>query len=129
MGARPIKAFRANADLMLVYDKEEDIVNAVVDLPSIAALPDVEGIVATARGDEYDFVSRVFAPQVGIDEDPVTGSAHTAFCAYWKDVLGKTEFTAKQLSARTGVLECKVEGDRVLISGYATLYMSGEIYI
>jgi predicted PhzF superfamily epimerase YddE/YHI9 len=81
----------------------------------------------TAPGDESDFVSRFFAPQSGIDEDPVTGSAHTTLTPYWAAKLGKNELTAQQLSSRRGWLKCRLEGDRVKISGQARAYMSGEI--
>ncbi|HZX74583.1 MAG TPA: PhzF family phenazine biosynthesis protein, partial [Cyclobacteriaceae bacterium] len=87
------------------------------------------GVIATAKGDSVDFVSRFFGPQSGIDEDPVTGSAHTTLIPYWANVLGKTELTAIQCSARGGKLNCKLKGDRVDISGQGKLYLVGKIFI
>jgi PhzF family phenazine biosynthesis protein len=88
----------------------------------------VRGIIVTARGEgEYDFVSRFFAPGAGVDEDPVTGSAHTALGPYWAGKLGKTEFTAFQASARGGVVRVRVEGDRVKLGGQAVTVMTGEL--
>ncbi len=99
-----------------------------VNLSQIAKL-DVRGVIITAKGDQVDFVSRFFAPQSGIDEDPVTGSAHTSLTPYWNEVLQKDEMTAIQLSKRKGFLKCKYLSDRIEISGKVRLYMSGEIYI
>jgi predicted PhzF superfamily epimerase YddE/YHI9 len=85
------------------------------------------GIIVTAPGKEVDFVSRFFAPQSGINEDPVTGSAHTTLIPYWYAHTGKTELSAKQLSQRGGTLTCEYAGSRVKISGRAWLYLKGEI--
>ena len=82
---------------------------------------------ATAPGGEVDFVSRCFAPGAGIDEDPVTGSAHCALAPYWADRLGKTALTARQVSERGGRLACAIQGDRVVISGRAAPYLSGTV--
>lgn len=87
----------------------------------------VRGIIATARGAEYDFVSRFFAPGSGIDEDPVTGSAHTALAPYWGAPLGKTEMTGFQASARGGVVKVKLNGDRVVLAGQAVTMLRGEL--
>lgn len=86
-------------------------------------------LIITAAGDSTDFVSRFFAPAAGIDEDPVTGSAHAQLIPYWSERLGKKKLTAKQLSARGGYLLCEDTEDRVLMSGKAILYLKGEIYI
>jgi predicted PhzF superfamily epimerase YddE/YHI9 len=83
----------------------------------------------TAKGNEVDFVSRFFAPGVGIDEDPVTGSAHTSLVPFWSARLNKTELTALQLSERGGQLWCTLSGDRVLIAGKAVTYLRGEIEV
>jgi predicted PhzF superfamily epimerase YddE/YHI9 len=85
------------------------------------------GVIVTSLGNRVHFVSRFFAPGVGINEDPVTGSAHTTLSAYWSRVLGKKKLKARQLSARGGELNCEVAGDRVKISGKAVTYMEGEI--
>jgi predicted PhzF superfamily epimerase YddE/YHI9 len=113
---------------VLVFENETQIKNLKVDLLQIAKL-DARGVMVTAKGDSVDFVSRFFAPQSGIDEDPVTGSAHTTLAPYWAKELGKTELTAIQLSERKGYLQCRVLGDRVEISGEGRLYMRGEIFI
>src|SRR5207248_8557425 len=87
----------------------------------------VRGIIVTARGDEYDFVSRFFAPASGVDEDPVTGSSHTALGPHWAGRLGKNEMTAFQASARGGVLKVRVGGDRVYLSGQAVTVLRGDL--
>jgi len=87
------------------------------------------GIIVTAKGITVDFVSRFFAPKVGIDEDPVTGSAHTLLVPFWASRLNKTELVALQLSERGGQLWCTLAGERVLIAGKAVTYMRGEIEI
>ena len=122
----PKEVYQANADILFVYDTVEDITDCGFDLAKIAQVPG-EGIIITAKGEDCDFVSRCFCPQVGIDEDPVTGSAHTALVSYWKPILGKDTFFAKQLSPRGGEMTCEIQGDRVLLSGSAVLYMKGEI--
>jgi predicted PhzF superfamily epimerase YddE/YHI9 len=96
------------------------------DFALVARIP-ARGVIVTARGDRSDFVSRFFCPQVGIGEDPVTGSAHTSLAPYWGAKLGKTELTARQLSRRGGELFCRLAGDRVEISGRARAYLRGEI--
>jgi predicted PhzF superfamily epimerase YddE/YHI9 len=86
------------------------------------------GVVVTAPGDKIDFVSRFFAPAVGIPEDPVTGSAHCTLIPYWAEKLGKTSMKAKQVSCRGGDLICEYKNDRVVIGGQARLFMEGRIY-
>jgi predicted PhzF superfamily epimerase YddE/YHI9 len=85
------------------------------------------GIIVTSKGDHSDFVSRFFAPKLGINEDPVTGSAHTTLIPYWAKKLNKNELTAKQLSSRQGQLKCRLDKDRVYISGETKTYLKGEI--
>jgi len=85
--------------------------------------------VVTARGANEDVVSRVFVPYLGIDEDPVTGSAHAALAPYWAERLGRNEFTALQASARTGVLHCRLEGDRVLLGGRSHTVIVGQFQL
>lgn len=125
---KPLVAYKGKSDLMLVFESESDIVDLNPDFRKLAQLP-YRGVCATARGDEVDFVSRFFAPQSGIDEDPVTGSAHTTLVPYWSGVLKKQELTAHQVSPRSGILYCKNSGDRVNISGHATTYLVGEIQV
>ncbi|MBE0646423.1 MAG: PhzF family phenazine biosynthesis protein [Bacteroidales bacterium] len=128
VGLIPVLAFKGKTDYMLVYETEEEIRKI---RPNMHLLMQTEarGVVVTAPGDTVDFVSRFFAPQVGIPEDPVTGSAHTSLIPYWSKGLGKTELSARQLSNRIGDLRCRFNGDRVEISGKAVTYMKGEIFI
>ncbi|WP_165022069.1 PhzF family phenazine biosynthesis protein [Dysgonomonas sp. ZJ279] len=126
--AKAKHAYKGKTDYMLVFEKEEDIRNMNPNLATLAKL-DARGVIVTAKGDEVDFVSRFFAPQVGIDEDPVTGSAHTTLTPYWAKVLGKDDMTAIQLSERKGYLQCKYLNDRVEISGQGRLYLIGEIFV
>ena len=90
---------------------------------------DCVGIIATAPGENCDFVSRFFAPAAGVDEDPVTGSAHCTLIPYWAARLGKNKLTAHQISRRGGELFCELIGDRVHIGGKAVLYLRGEIVL
>lgn len=125
---KPIAAYKGKTDYMLVYKTEEDISALKPNLSLIASL-NARGIIVTAAGKEHDFVSRFFAPAVGIIEDAVCGSAHTTLTPYWAKVLGKTELSAFQLSERTGIVKCKLLGDRVELGGNAALYLTGEINI
>jgi PhzF family phenazine biosynthesis protein len=122
----PVAAFKGSSNYMLVFEKESDILSLGPDFHAITSLPGT-GLIATAKGENSDFVSRFFAPQSGISEDPVTGSAHTTLTPYWSAELGKKELTAIQLSSRKGYLHCKMMGDRVGISGKAKTYLIGEI--
>ncbi len=114
------------AKLLLAYSREADV--AILQ-PDFRALLEVSArpVIATAVGDSCDFVSRFFAPQVGIDEDPVTGSAHCALAPYWSRELGLSRMQARQISARGGELECELREGRVLMSGRAVTYMEGAI--
>lgn len=125
---KPISVFKGKTDLLLEFDNEEDIINLNPDFNIVSGL-DARGIIVTAPGKDSDFVSRFFAPQVGVNEDPVTGSAHTTLTPFWSDKLGKNELTAIQLSERKGYLTCKYLGNRVEISGKCRLYLEGEIFI
>lgn len=124
----PLKAFRGKTDYMLVFENQHDIETMVPDLPVINQL-NVRGLIVTAAGKTHDFVSRFFGPSVGVDEDPVCGSAHTTLIPYWASQLNKNKLTAYQLSKRGGELHCAFNGERVEIAGAATLYLKGEIYI
>jgi PhzF family phenazine biosynthesis protein len=124
----PTKAFEGRTDYMFVFNSEDEIRKVVPSFAKIVALK-ARGVIITAKGKEVDFVSRFFGPQVGVNEDPVTGSAHTTLTPYWSKELDKTDMTAKQLSAREGFLKCKYLGDRVEISGQGRLYLMGEIFI
>jgi PhzF family phenazine biosynthesis protein len=122
----PNEVYRGKSDYMLTYSSAAEIEGLKPDMRILSEIS-CRGIIVTAPGDNCDFVSRFFAPQSGIDEDPVTGSAHTTLAPYWAARLGRSELTAQQLSARRGWLKCRVAGDRVEISGQARSYMSGEI--
>lgn len=124
----PRLAFKGKTDYLLVFNTEEEIREITPVFDAIAKLKG-RGVMITAQGNEVDFVSRFFAPQSGIDEDPVTGSAHTTLIPYWSEQLGKTELTAMQLSERKGYLQCRYLNDRVEISGKGKLYLKGEIYL
>lgn len=128
MGKQPHRVLQGKTDFLFVYETQEAIENLRPDMRALAALGG-RGIIATAPGKDVDFVSRFFAPQSGIDEDPVTGSAHTTLTPYWNSVTGKTDFNAVQLSARKGHLRCRLKGNRVLISGHAVPYLEGEILL
>ena len=125
---RPIEVYRGKTDYMLVFEKESDIVDMQPQIENISRLH-ARGVIITAKGETVDFVSRFFAPQEGIIEDPVTGSAHTTLTPYWTEKLNKVALSAIQLSDRKGYLQCKLLGNRVEISGQAKLYLMGEIFI
>ncbi|HZY81111.1 MAG TPA: PhzF family phenazine biosynthesis protein [Cyclobacteriaceae bacterium] len=124
----PNEVYKGKSDYMFVFESEEQILNLAPDLRAVAQLP-VRGVIATSRGSQVDFVSRFFGPQSGIDEDPVTGSAHTTLIPFWSKRLGKEDLAAIQLSKRRGLLACKNLGERVLISGKAKTYMIGDIFL
>ncbi|WP_261845095.1 PhzF family phenazine biosynthesis protein [Aliamphritea ceti] len=128
MGKAPIAAWESR-DLMLVYETEADILALEPDLLAFKDLNSHFAVIATAKGDQADFVSRFFAPQAGIPEDPVTGSAHCTLIPFWAEQLDKDVLLARQLSARGGTLYCQHKGDRVSMSGTAVLFMQGEIYV
>lgn len=120
--------FGSTEDVLVVLDSEKAVREVQ---PDFGALDRVEcrGTIITARGDRSDFVSRFFAPRVGVPEDPVTGSAHCVLIPYWSRVLRKKDLHAFQISKRGGELFCTDAGERVKIAGKATLYMEGSITI
>ncbi len=122
------QAVLAASYAMAVLDCEESVLAARPDFARIAAL-DIPNLIITAPGNDSDFVSRFFAPGAGINEDPVTGSAHCLLVPYWAGRLGKNELFARQLSSRGGKLWCALEGDRVLMAGQAVPYLEGVIKI
>jgi len=128
IGAQALESYRSR-DLFLLVENECQVLGLTPDFEMMKQLPDCLAVVVTAQGNEVDFVSRVFAPGAGISEDPVTGSVHCALIPFWAERLGKEEMVAKQLSKRGGMLYCKNCGDRVKITGKATLYLQGEILI
>lgn len=129
MGAEP-EAVRAGPNWLLRYARAADVRGLRPDMRVLAALPE-RGVIATAPGGDsgVDFVSRYFAPNFGIDEDPVTGSAHCMLAPYWAAELGKSRLHARQLSKRGGELLCETAGERVRVGGRAVLYLTGEIQL
>lgn len=123
-----LNCFRGKADYLVHIESEETLQNLQPDLSFIKKL-NSRGIIVTAKGSEFDFVSRCFFPQCGIDEDPVTGSAHTTLVPFWRPLLNKKHFIAKQISPRQGILYLESAGSRVLIGGYAAHYLTGTIFI
>jgi len=109
-----------------VLDSEAEVRAYQPNLPALAVLPGL-GVLVTASGERHDFVSRYFAPSIGINEDPVTGSTHCMLVPYWAERLGKSELSAFQCSARGGELHCRLEGERVKIAGQAVLVASGRL--
>lgn len=124
----PVEILEGGEYLMLVFDSEDYIRNYRPDFERLRKLHPVHMII-TAPGRDVDFVSRMFAPNLGIDEDPVTGSAHTVLTPYWSAKLGKEELLALQVSLRGGELKCLLAGDRVKISGKAVLFLTGNIFL
>jgi len=124
----PQFAFKGKTDYLLVFKNEEEIKVLKPNIHQIAKLK-ARGVIVTAKGNEVDFVSRWFGPQVGVNEDPVTGSAHTTLTPYWSKKLNKTKLEAMQLSKRKGHLICKHLENRIEISGTARLYLKGELFL
>jgi PhzF family phenazine biosynthesis protein len=127
LGRNPSEVL-ASRDFLAVYDKAADVAAIKPDFAALRRLD--RAVIVTAPGSgEVDFVSRFFAPRAGIDEDPVTGSAHCQLIPYWAKRLGKTRLAARQLSPRGGALSCALEGGRVTIAGQARLYLEGTITV
>jgi predicted PhzF superfamily epimerase YddE/YHI9 len=124
----PTEIWKGKTDYMYVYENVDTIRNITPHIDLIAKIP-CRGVIITAPGNDTDFVSRFFAPQSGVNEDPVTGSAHTTLTPYWANITGKQQLTALQLSRRQGQLTCTYLDDRVEISGQAKHYLTGEIFI
>ncbi|RON27891.1 isomerase [Pseudomonas frederiksbergensis] len=115
-------------ELFVVLESEQAVLDCQPDMVALAKLPWL-GAIVTAKGSKHDFVSRYFAPAIGINEDPVTGSTHCSLIPYWAERLSKSSLTAYQCSARGGELFCQLEGDRVSIGGNATLVASGKLML
>lgn len=128
VGAEPLECLQGSTDYLLIYPNQDAIDALQPDHTRLGRIP-ARGVIVSAPGMEVDFVSRFFAPQSGVPEDPVTGSAHTVLTPYWAARFGKTELTAQQRSPRGGFLHCELRGDRVHIAGNAVTYMKAEIYL
>ena len=127
IGAKPASAFMGR-DLLCVLDSEDKVRTCAPDMAKVMKL---DGLLLhiTAKGNDFDCVSRSFAPKCNVPEDPVCGSGHCHIIPYWANALGKTELTAYQASKRGGVLYTRVEGDRVVLAGKAALFSEAEIYV
>lgn len=125
---KPQKAFKSKVRLMLIFGNEHEIQNLNVDFNRLLNLQ-TKGVIVTDKGNKVDFVSRYFTFQSGIHEDSVTGSAHTTLIPYWSKQLSKADLIAIQLSERMGYLKCRYLNDRIEISGRATIFLKGEIYV
>jgi PhzF family phenazine biosynthesis protein len=128
LGLKPVYVGRNQFDYLVEVESAEALRGANPDHGVLRKLP-VRGVIVTARSDspDYDFISRFFAPGSGIDEDPVTGSAHCCLGPYWSKRLGKTEFLAYQASPRGGVVRVRCSGDRVYLGGQAVTVLRGEL--
>jgi PhzF family phenazine biosynthesis protein len=124
----PVQCYRGKDDYLLLYKSQKEIEALIPDFKKLEKV-DARAVIVTAPGEKVDFVSRFFGPRVGVDEDPVTGSAHTVLIPFWAEKLGKKEMKALQLSRRGGTLFCRLRGDRVDIGGQAVTYLKGEITV
>jgi len=126
VGIKPKELFKGRDDILAIFDNELDIHDIN---PNFEILSDIttRGLIVSAQSKEYDFISRCFFPGAGVNEDPVTGSAHTTLVPYWTEVLNKRNLLAKQVSERGGLLYCEMSSDRVIIGGSAVLFLIGEI--
>jgi len=127
LGAKPVEVLQ-EIDLVCVLETALQVRELKPDIRALARV-DARGIIVTAPGDDCDFVSRFFAPRVGVDEDPVTGSAHCKLIPYWSQRLGKRELFARQVSSRGGELWCVDRGARVTIAGHGVMFLDGTIEI
>ncbi len=124
----PLEVLKNGFYLLVIFDSEEYVRNMQPNFELIKQLHP-HAVIVSAKGDQADFVSRMFAPNEGINEDPVTGSAHTVLVPYWSDKFDKKNFRALQVSKRSGELYCEHCGDRVKISGRAVLYATGNVFL
>jgi len=128
LGRAPSEA-HLSRDILALYDDEASVRDLAPDYAKLAALDEGLGVIVTAKGDTVDFVSRFFAPKAGVDEDPVTGSAHCTLVPFWAERLGRSQLVAHQVSVRGGELHCELQGDRVIMSGQCVLFLTGSIHI
>ena len=128
LGAEPLEVLKSR-DLLVIFENESTVRNMKPDFDKLKQIRDAFAIIVTAKGEKSDFVSRFFAPNAGVSEDPVTGSAHCTLIPYWSERLGKNKLHAFQLSERGGELFCENVRDRVRISGHAVIYAKGELFL
>jgi PhzF family phenazine biosynthesis protein len=124
-----VVATLASRDLLVILENEEEVSNLLPNLELLSRIKEYMAVIVSAKGNKVDFVSRFFAPNAGIPEDPVTGSSHCTLIPYWSEQLNKDKLHALQLSPRGGELFCEDMGGRVVMKGKAVMYMKGEIYI
>ncbi len=127
-GVAPPRFCGRARDWLLVLEQESDVAQLQPDFRALQAVTE-QAVIVSAPGDKVDFVSRFFTPTMGIDEDPVTGSAHCTLIPYWAEQLNKRELSARQISARGGDLQCRLEESRVFMSGQAVCFLEGQICI
>ena len=128
LSVMPLELYKGRDDLLAIFDNESLIKNMNPDFVKLSKI-NTRGLIVSAPGNSSDFVSRCFFPGAGVNEDPVTGSAHTTLTPYWSNRLNKNTLLAKQISHRSGVLYCEDKGDRIIIGGKAIEYLKGEISI
>ena len=126
LGQSPVEVLCAE-DYFAVFDSEKTVRSITPNYAKLLEV-DLRGVVVTAPGIDVDFVSRFFAPKLGINEDPVTGSTHCGLAPYWGARLGKNALSAKQVSKRSGQIECELRHNRVALSGHAVTFMEADIY-
>ena len=131
MGAKPVEVYRTERDLVMLFDSEETVRNLTPDFSKLRDFPVCLSVYATAESDDprYDIVARAFWPKIGINEDPVCGSMHSALMPFWGERLGKDSIVSDNLSRRGGRVYCKMKEDAVQISGRGALYLQGEILV
>lgn len=128
-GIKPMEVWAGIDDLVILLEDRAQVESVTPNFQMLAALDKYRGLLVTAPGKEFDFVSRGFFPYYGIDEDPVTGSAHTVLTPFWAERLKKRRMTARQVSARGGNLICEFRGKKVRLTGQAVTYMTGQILL
>lgn len=130
LGKAPVECYHGREDYLMIFEKQQDIENLSPDFGLLSKIETKRGYIVSAPGEDSDFVSRFFAPFAGINEDPVTGSAHTTLTPYWSEKLNKKELSARQLSKRGGSLKCINEGLRIKIGGQSTaLFDRRNLYL
>jgi PhzF family phenazine biosynthesis protein len=128
LGIEPEEVYKGR-DLIFLLKSEDDVQNLTPDFEKLKKFPEGLGVFVTAKGKDYDFVSRAFWPKLNVNEDPVCGSMHCSLIPFWTERLGKVEMIARQVSQRGGTLYCKNRGERVTIGGNAVLYSTADICI
>ena len=129
LGTNIQQTLQGRDDLLVILDNQAELAALRPNFNALEQVPHQRGVIVSAPGEEVDFVSRCFYPKYAVNEDPVTGSAHTLMTPYWAQRLGKQELSARQISQREGILQCTLKGDRVLLEGQARTYLRGQVYL